>query len=188
MLAYYFNLYPYMVNGVPGCRGQGFAEYYQTEFLTYMDSKGFDTDEKFAGASLSKMKDFYDYMTRDRLINPFLRSYTPATGPTFAKVTRMEPDDTPYFLFYIAENKDSLVYDIKNLGVAKDNFYISQSNKISSGPIVVDSIDRTNNILQWKRLSSNDIVVDKNMKQIWPVVTGESPVKLVKFLTKSREK
>ena len=193
---YYFDLYPYMV------QEQAFAKFYQIKYRKFLEPQDLTYDSKYflEQSSLRNMKDYYDFMTRKPLprtgyglSDSFLMRYTPTTGPTFAKVIRtesgyMKPDGMPEFPFYITENQDGLVYDIKNLGIVKKYFYtVVQSNDISSGPIVVDSIDLKHNILQCKRLSDKDVVVDKDMNQIWPVVTCKAPVELVKFLTKTRE-
>lgn len=113
-----------------------------------------------------------------------------------------DQDDRVYFksatfpdkkISVILSTTDKLLYatDIEPLLQPKNPGFYMEKDKLSGGkPIYLESFDGYD--VQYRPLTqngiTNDIVIDTNLNQIWPVATGKPPVALVELLNKTTEK
>ena len=81
---------------------------------------------------------------------------------------------------FILSTTDNLLYveDIKNFFKDVDPYESAGADILS--PIYLISFNGVN--VRWKPLSDKQTVVDKNLRQIWPVKTGEIPPILLNAL------
>ena len=113
-----------------------------------------------------------------------------------------DQDDRVYFksmtfpdkeLSVILSTTDKLLYSsgIESLLQPKaPDFYMKKDNISGGQPIYLESFDGHD--VKYRPLTQNgvinDIVVDTNLNQIWPVATGKPPVDLINLLSKTTEK
>ena len=93
----------------------------------------------------------------------------------------------------ILSTTDKLIYasDIETLLKPKNpDFYMGKDNISNGQPIYLESFDGHD--VKYRPLTQNgtlnDIVVDTNLNQIWPVATGKPPIDLINLLSKTTEK
>ena len=93
----------------------------------------------------------------------------------------------------ILATNDKLLYaaDIEDLLKQKwPSFVLKDKQFLDSRPIYLESFDGYD--VTYRPLTQNgvinDIVIDTNLNQIWPVATGKPPIALVELLNKTTEK
>jgi hypothetical protein len=93
----------------------------------------------------------------------------------------------------ILSTTDKLLYagDIeKLLKPINPDFYMGKDTISGGKPIYLESFDGHD--VKYRPLTQNgvinDVVIDTNLNQIWPVATGKPPIALVELISKTTEK
>ena len=106
---------------------------------------------------------------------------------TFTVATKlMYPHDVRELLM----KKYNSVFNFNNISLDKNtpvkNFYVSEKNSV--GLKNPDTSDIYFNWVICEQCGPTDVVVDKNLNQIWPKTTGTFPQTLLRLLSKTTEK
>ena len=106
---------------------------------------------------------------------------------TFTVATKLiYPHDVRELLM----KKYNSVFNFNNISLDKNtpvkNFYVSEKNSV--GLKNPDTSDIYFNWVICEQCGPTDVVVDKNLNQIWPKTTGTFPQTLLRLLSKTTEK
>lgn len=85
---------------------------------------------------------------------------------------------------------DTFEFDDMHFSDSVPLYFSGVLSREELGPISPTTGDRltfTHRYIQCRELSNKDIVVDKNLHQIWPIKTGKTPTVLTQFLSKTKE-
>ena len=91
------------------------------------------------------------------------------------------------FKFILATN-DKLIYphDIERVLVLEESYFDITKELPADTPVYIEEYDKHHAVV--RPLTMEDRVVDKNLNQIWPMDTRETPVGLKKLLEQTTEK
>ena len=145
------------------------------------NNKGFVVD-----ASGDIVYGIFDCQTKTNASGDTFIAFTPEKI-TFTVATKLiYPHDVRELLM----KKYNSVFNFNNISLDKNtpvkNFYVSEKNSV--GLKNPDTSDIYFNWVICEQCGPTDVVVDKNLNQIWPKTTGTFPQTLLRLLSKTTEK
>lgn len=118
----------------------------------------------------------------------YLKQRIPHDLPVMAQLVCRDKDKVSCIPFYISQA--GLL--INNIGEIINNVpfrfqHENQIDQLESGPIVIDRIENDwadNAWLYWRRLKTNELMVDGKMNQIWPLDenVGKMPIAMINLI------